>query len=113
MDCPSCGGSGGDGRFSCTTCLGAGRVASEQPAMTVIPKDRRVGRDRRKNLGPHRWPSGKARIAEANQMLDALEGKGYNGKLNHAYQDGYYALYIAQKFGVLHLDDLRKELGRV
>lgn len=80
--------------------------------MKIISKDRRVGRDRRRNDGPYRWPSKVSRDAAANQMLDALEGKGYNGKANHAYQDGYYALYIKEKFGVEHLDDLRKELGR-
>jgi len=47
----------------------------------------------------------------ANDLLDALEGKGAGGKLNYAYADGYFAKHLERMFG-MPLERLRKELGR-
>jgi len=49
--------------------------------------------------------------ARANDLLDALEGKGPGGKMNYAYADGYFAKHLEKMYGMT-VDELRRELGR-
>lgn len=47
----------------------------------------------------------------AHQLLNAYEGTGAGGKMNHAYADGHFRAHLERMYG-MPLDLLRKRLGR-